>query len=127
MVEASDPNDNDEPYDPKKECETPKVDWEDILQPKLKEATTFAFTINAPNFKTITICPWFLDYAAKNSLKSSYSFKTWQRSKLLRLFRMDKRVTTSEFTKVDFMSLFDKTLLHEVRLMIHIGPDLCAN
>ncbi|KAF2650739.1 hypothetical protein K491DRAFT_682782 [Lophiostoma macrostomum CBS 122681] len=98
-------------FNPVESCKSPNIN---LLNPEFTDNIFFAFTLTSGQHFAITICPWYLDFAAQNNLKASYSFKTWTKSKLLKWFEIDRRVTAHFFfSEVDMMSLFDKIMLHE--------------
>ncbi|OCK74168.1 hypothetical protein K432DRAFT_311268, partial [Lepidopterella palustris CBS 459.81] len=63
-------------------------------------------------YDQIQICPWFLEYA----MKDSYRFKNDVKADLLArmALKLDELVTDKWYTPVDLIMLFDKVTLHEL-------------
>ncbi|KAI9874141.1 MAG: hypothetical protein M1830_010145 [Pleopsidium flavum] len=63
-------------------------------------------------WSTITMCPWFLNYAQKAKWPECGSFG--EKFKGLSAKALDHIVTAAVLTPIDLFSLFDKVIIHEV-------------
>lgn len=76
-------------------------------------ANAFMYTQRFDNhWDTITICPWFLQYAVSKKYHTKKSFsgvRTW-----LAVKGLDELITKLFYTPIDLLSLWDKSMLHEM-------------
>lgn len=95
----------------------PHIDETVDIDPKIdcKTGQVFAYTQRpwrTDRYDQIQICPWFLEYA----MKDSYRFKTDVKADLLArmALKLNEFVTDKWYTPVDLIMLFDKVMLHEL-------------
>ncbi len=66
-------------------------------------------------YSQITFCPWFLDYAMSKAQQFQGQFKPAAIGQLA--LKVDTLVTKLKYTPIDLFSLFDKVVVHEVRML----------
>lgn len=64
---------------------------------------------------TLQFCPWFLDYAMKQTAQFQGQFKPGKIGSMISKLKLDRFTTWALYTPIDLFHLFDKVIVHEVR------------
>lgn len=103
----------------KTQCQLPVT--KEFLKAKFDCTHALAWTIvpddadaNEPD--TLQICPWFLDYAMKQSAQFQGQFKPGKIASMIASLKLDRLATWVAYTPIDLFQLFDKVMVHEVRI-----------
>lgn len=65
---------------------------------------------------TLQLCPWFLDYAMKQNAQFQGQFEAGKIGTMIKNLKLDRLAAWILYTPVDLFQLFDKVLVHEVRI-----------
>lgn len=91
----------------------------EFLKAKFQCTTALAWTIvpeetavDKPDI--LQICPWFLDYAMKQSNQFQSQFKPGQIASMIVNLKLDRFAAWVLYTPIDLFQLFDKVMVHEV-------------
>ncbi|KAF2491698.1 hypothetical protein BU16DRAFT_594765 [Lophium mytilinum] len=81
---------------------------------KVNQIPTVMFTSEGPDYDLITICPPFLAIAKKRKWKLSDGFGRSFLAKVASYMNLPTLYSKLKFSPIDLMSLFEKTLVHEL-------------
>lgn len=65
---------------------------------------------------TLQLCPWFLDYGMKSEVQFQSQLEPGKIGTMIAKLKLDELATWVFYTPIDLFQLFDKVMVHEVRM-----------